>query len=48
MDLTLGVGRKNSRAAGKLVREYTVILFTYGGDLASTRVANPEVHAEVR
>jgi len=45
---TIGVKRENSRAAGKLVTEYTVSLVTYGGDLDSTRVAKPEVHAEVR
>jgi hypothetical protein len=36
------------KTTGKLATEYTVLLVTYGGDLASTRVANPEVHAEVR
>jgi len=45
---TIGVKRENSRAAGKLVTEYTVSVVTYGGDLDSTRVAKPEVHAEVR
>jgi hypothetical protein len=44
----MGVNRKISIAARKLATEYTVIEVTYGGDLASTRVANPEVHAEVR
>jgi hypothetical protein len=43
-----GSGRWNSSAAGERATEYTVFEVTQGGDLASTRVAKPEVHAEVR
>jgi hypothetical protein len=43
-----GGGSKNNKPQTKLFRICAILLATNGGDLASTWVAKPEVHAEVQ